>query len=306
MLVAWLLGCTQTYTGVDEACPESVRGESFGTDGAVEFFTRGSCYRRLAGLPSFEITEAAETATVRHVTYMVVNQQTTSTEDPTKSGYTGAEIWDRLADAGSTDVTSTNSLLWYGVVGPEFDPYPADPVARVDAWMAEPLVRQVFLQPSLRAAGYSYRDGYNEFVILADLPPSQHTNTPIVYPVDGQTDVPTSWTPVTDETSPVGEPVGYPITITVGDDGQLETDENPPDLRIISATLTGPEGEVTTRIWGAGNTAADLPYTAAILPYEPFAADADYTLTARVTWLETYEDVEVTFHTASAADDTDE
>lgn len=306
MLVAWLLGCTQNYTGVDEACPESIRGEGFGSDDATEFFTRASCYRRLAGLPSFEITEAAQKATTRHVTYMLINEVATSDEDATRSGYTGADVWARLADAGSTDVTSTNSLLWYGVLGPGVDPYPADPVARVDAWMAEPLVRQVFLQPALRAAGYAYRDGYTELVVLADLPPSQHTNAPIVYPVDGQTDVPPSWTPVTDETFPAGQAVGYPITVTVGDDGELDADENPPDLRIISATLTGPEGEVATRIWGAGNTPYDMPYTAALLPYEPLTPDADYSLAARVTWLDRFEDVDITFHTGGAVGDTDE
>jgi hypothetical protein len=311
VLALWLAGCTPDYTNVDDACPDHIYGESFGADGAVEFFTRASCYRRLAGLPSFEITEAAQKATSRHVSYMTVNEVVTADEDPTLSGFTGADPWARLADAGSVDVTSTNSLLWYGVLGPPFpehDPYfPADGPERVDRWMSDPIFRQVILQPSLRAAGFTNRDqnpddalpGYTEVLVLAELPPSGRSNTPILYPVDGQVDVPREWVPEYTNGITAGQTVGYPITITVGDDGLLPHDENPPDLRGISSTLTGPSGDVAVKTWGSANTVFDMPYTISFIPYEPLEPDADYTFEARIHWTSKYGDVSSTFHTAA-------
>jgi len=310
VLAMSLLGCVKTYTNVEDACDDPVRGESLGSDGAVELFGRASCYRRLAGLPEFEITEAAQTAAVRHVSYMIVNEETTAGEDPSRSGYTGADPFERLADAGSTDVTSANSLLWHSVFGPAFDPYPAEPVERVDRWMSDPLFRQALLQPSIRAAGYSQRDvdaddglpGYSEMLVIAELPPSERSNRPIVYPVDGQDDIPPSWIPEYDGGITAGATVGYPITVTVGDDGALPYDENPPDLRAVNATLTGPSGDVTLKTWGVENTIFDMPYTVSFIPYEPLESNAEYTFEARVNWSGKYEDVTSTFHTSGGSD----
>ena len=116
---------------------------------------------------------------------------------------------------------------------------------RIDFWFPEPAVRQSYLQPAWVGGGD--KEGPPEvdperriaYVnLFYQVPVLEHQANPVIFPKDGQEDVPTSFEALWDATATFGMgQLGYPITVTVGSQGD-------PNIQVRSSTLSGPDGNV--------------------------------------------------------------
>jgi hypothetical protein len=302
-----LAGCIGEFATVDEACKDGVDGAKHAPAEIGEAVQRFVCHRRVAGIGGGRIDKHVQEAATAHADYLVENgiPMDWASEDPSLPGFTGRDDWERLAAAGQDDVSYESTGIWVLLISEEVDFYPAETMPeRIDLWMGDPYLRQIVLQPSMEAVGLAHVEDLWYGTVVYALPPDQHGGSPLVYPSDGQTEVPTSWTPVgiaNDGLAP-GVPIGFPITVTVsGDEEDWYGAANEFNLQVASPILEGPDGEVPARFIGAGTVEpTPFPYTATLVPDAPLAPDTEYTFTATVTWGEDLDkDVEVTFRTAS-------
>ncbi|MFT4624625.1 MAG: hypothetical protein ACI8PZ_003284 [Myxococcota bacterium] len=314
-----LVGC-QDFTSLEEACHDVVPGEgSINNADSVNGLGRVNCYRRLAGLGRGRVQKHAQAAVESHVKYVEANQpdfDRVEFEQSTVPGYTGYDVFDRLDAADYVfDNTAFDMGLW------EFSfSYPAEVFTgmpdMIDYLAADPYTRQIFLQPSWLASGLATSTYEPEFgidfmnlVVVYEYPATQRAENPVVYPKDGQVQVPTSHL-VDDPTDPLcGQLVGYPITITVGSNlaprGGLGA-SNPYGLEVLNAGLHGPDGPIPVDVRAPGDTdraGTGLVYTVAITPKEELSPGAEYTMDAAIKWIDGDKDVSATFRTASAAPD---
>ncbi|MBT3223825.1 MAG: hypothetical protein HN348_32555, partial [Proteobacteria bacterium] len=228
LLFSLIVGCEKPTT-IDEACPKRTPGENKVSAEAAETLQRINCYRKLAGLSSGKAHPAVTEVSKAHVAYMEANGFDASmfssdlwmAEEPTAEGFTGEDIWKRLHYKGFKSDNSLEFGAWLlGAISP------LRRSAMVDYWVQEPKVREMFLQPGWRGAGYAELPApgesknqmyYTELDVVYRFPSSAHSAQPIVYPVHNQVDVPTqisTFGALTDYDTEL-EHVGYPITVTV-------------------------------------------------------------------------------------------
>jgi len=108
----------------------------------------------------------------------------------------------------------------------------------------------------------------------------------IVYPVNGQLDVPVDFNSDTEWPDPAPEHglVGYPVTVTVASTGYASLNGvNPFDIQVESASLIGPDGEVDYLLLEPSND-NHIYYMACLLPTSPLAYGATYEADICVSW----------------------
>lgn len=301
-----IVGCTESepydpYIRVDEACPETVEGENFMRQrGTEQMMRRISCYRQFVGLGPATVGEDVQAAAYAHALYLQENYiLVPDTEhyfegnvkelfEEFKTGmkhHTGLRVVDRLRYQDPT-LKPLEIGVWDLFLS-ETDP------ERADVLMSIPWLRDIMFQPVWIGGGYAevygpdIRAGY--FNIVYDIPPAERVDDPIVFPKNGQVDVPISWDarPLI-ASNPLAwqAEIGYPITIAVGSK-QISSGENPNRLELLWRELIGPDGqELQTSIaeprqyaWGP------MRNTLVIAPRDPFEIGATYTLRAEIRWL---------------------
>lgn len=275
-----------SFQTVDDACPKNFKGDNLGSDEAQAVVGRINCYRRLAGLDKGNLDDGVTAAVESHSFYMESNGTQSGLEDPSKSGYTGETVWDRFTAHEYTYPTVTGVYVWELVGDKSGVPLGARDL--IDEWWIPNIYfRQAMLQPSWVASGFSEVNvDVVHMVVVHDLPARESADQPIVYPADGQLDVPTSvyWTsdPSIRDFSQ-GQLVGFPITLIVGGDTYADPAIDPYQLQLMSASLSGPGGtEPIVTSTPADNEA--LRSAVAIIPQNPLEPGETYTLSYNLRW----------------------
>jgi uncharacterized protein YkwD len=295
-------GCRPEFATVDEACHDHVPGQARESEVAIDAIHRVNCYRRVARMARGSVDYRMSAAAEAHARYVEANgvPGDFTTEEPGQPNFSGATPFDRIEaqdyDLGEGYAQSIG--FWEGVFYRQ-----EDPATHADEWMEDPYSRQGVLQPAWKDAGYGISATYAVLDILYDFPTSIHIVNPVLYPADGQEDVPTEvvwW--VEDGVVPLNRTVGFPVTITVGSD-VADSDlyhDNPFDLILLDSTIEGPDGEVSHYVLVPESTPYALLFTVALIPRDPLEPDTEYTATARVNWnAGSAKEVTTTFSTAA-------
>jgi hypothetical protein len=298
--VVWVVllasGCA-SYDSVEDACPNHVTGERHGSPEADELFQRVSCYRRYVGLDKANIHRRVDDATAAHASYLTENETLSTTgqwttETPGEPGFTGANAFERLEDAGYLGLDPSSAFVWEVLTRvDEVGSYSE----HIDELMVDPFVRDVLLAPAWEGAGYAEGldpalGAFAYWNIVLYFPSGARATRPVTYPQDGQTGLPTSWSPP-DPADPAlaGVPplAGFPVTLTFGSSQISANGTNPLDVLVTSSTLTGPEGQVDHQILLPGLYSLGVNWSTAILvPLEPLQPGATYTVVADVSWID--------------------
>lgn len=280
-------GSKATPVWVDESCRTLDIGDDGASDDQRAGLERANCYRGALGLDNLTLHPALNIAAQQHAEYMANNAELTHEEDRDAEGYTGQWPWDRAEAAGYDWVTgSISEVVSYGY-GPE---------GAVDGWMNSVYHRIPFTSPEVIETGFGLQDRYASMTFVSPFPYAE--DSAVLYPADGQQDVPLRFDSDTEVPDPAPDAgtVGSPITVTVGASTAPGTDQNPFVLVLRSASLSGPDGDVEL-IELVPDDDAGLFNTVALLPAEPLTADSDYTVEAKITWAGNEETVTGTFHT---------
>jgi hypothetical protein len=306
------------YETIDDACPDHVKGQRFLKPGIQDMLPRINCHRRYVGLAPVQVTRGIQDAIDAHATYLDQNQvlepasphyaQTAADlfdERPEWSFFTGTDSYARLYNAHAIDETAPYTV-WQVFVG---DVSTLNTDRQFDFWG----FRDVAFQPLIIGGGYAeitpttgVTSAYMNLIFA--LPANRRIDVPVVYPKDGQTDVPISFASPYAAAGVAGDPLavrsvtGYPITVTVGS-YETQGDANPYDLRVYTATLTGPEGELElvnalpgNYPWGSNLSTAAF---ASVYPLQP---GATYTFEADLSWnAKPHKHVVTTFTTADTS-----
>lgn len=169
------------------------------TDGAVTVVAQINQFRRLAGLAPVEFDATLSQGGREHALYLSRNSKDPSVQrlgahaqSPDLPGYT---------TAGAK--AARNSDISFG----------RPPEACVGAWMATLYHRVPLLRPNLKRVGV----GYEGDIVVADLISGMEgeVNASVVYPGDGQTQVPMEFGAEIPSPVPPNAPgpAGYPITL---------------------------------------------------------------------------------------------
>lgn len=309
LAIAGLIGlgaCGPTFESVDDACPDAVEGEDLLEADRVDTVRRWVCYRRFLGLPDGRVTRAVQASAAQHAAYLAARPlgeedgtraRRLRQDDADAEDFVGTTPADRLEASGASSGTRNERLGSWGIVvdrGP-------------DAMIAIPWAREPLLQPRWNGLGLAPLDppdgsfeAYAE--VLAPVPAGRFGARPIVYPRDGQGDVPTDYDPS------VGLPFdplddrdlrGFPITITF-DAGDDQVGLNPLGIALTDVVLEGPDGPVpaTVLVPGDGGGLSQHRTTAIVSADAPLQPDARYELRAQATWLAGEEALRVRFVTA--------
>ncbi|HMV66326.1 MAG TPA: hypothetical protein PKA64_05710 [Myxococcota bacterium] len=304
-------GCARGAT-VDDACPPSVQGPVGDVDPAAkEALLRVQCHRRFVGLPAGRATASAQLAADSHATYLELNDVLSGTtsgravfdELPGSRGFTGVSLGERLLAAGAVTEGQTFGA-WEALL--------PDALTGADDWFRDPYVRDALLQPGWAGAGVSHvpvTGGAAAYInVVYDLPSNRRVTAPILYPRDGQVDVPTTFSTYGlpgDPLSAAGGAVGFPITITVGST-LVEGRDNPYQLRVDAASVIDADDGTVLELIIVEPTA--LPFvvvssTAILAPIEPLLPGHAYEIDAEVSWNMGAHRVRGGFRTASGSDE---
>ena len=180
-------------------------------------------YRAIAGVPAVELNSYLTRAAQNHADYIILNADDPSTfanphgEARGHPGFTGIgptarvnAIWPEYADYLSyIHGPASEAMHWL-----------SNPVKSVDGLIDAPYHRIILLEADLELAGYGISTGKQKVDVFDFLgrkdSPAGKIQVPLVYPGDGQTDVPIDWNGA-EAPSPlpagVRLPVGYPITL---------------------------------------------------------------------------------------------
>lgn len=309
-LVSWLglatlVGCAN-YETVDDACSNGVRGERHGSAEAVELIGRISCYRRFVGLDRADIDKRVTEAVVSHATYLSVNQVMSTgapwqSESASVGGYTGDSATARLVASGFLIEGVSDAFVWELLLTGFEDRTRTE---LVDELMIDPIARDALLAPAWEGSGYEpFTDPVAGAFAYANIvlayPSGSHTTRPIVYPQDGQTDLPTSWPGAS--VAGFGGATGFPITFTMGSSQIVAASTNPLEVRVLGSTITGPSGPVPHTVLLPGPYASGVNWSTAVLvPTDPLEPDSVYTVEAELAWIDVASHTEeLTFSTAA-------
>lgn len=321
LIVGLLAGACRAGNGtatIDEGCQASLDGEGQ-LGGSPDVLRRVDCYRGYLGLPHMKVAATVQTAAENHAAWMetndvlgedpkvtVLNWNGIVAEDDNSEGFSGVSAFQRNVATGTTSASESSSTVW-GLFRFEAE---VDP----DLWIQDPYVRDAMFQPRILGVGEATvtlggaRRAYTD--VFALVPSTARVNRPIVYPKDGQRDVPASWTglwPRWEDHLSDGGVIGFPITLTMSCDQQDRAPLNPFALKVESATVTGEDGAEVDLLVAipAGNFAPRLRTSVILAPRAPLTADQEYTVDARVTSLCGTTTVHTTFRTAAGPVDTD-
>lgn len=309
LLMLILSACLPSFETVEEACDGKVPGSKNAPEQAIDAMARVSCYRRLTKLTRARIEPRLQEASEAHNLY--TRAQATEEalaawtfffeEEAGQPHYTGVTVYDRAEAAGYPVANDGGLGVW------QFE-YLDDQSAtdRIDFWFPDPDVRQSYLQPAW--VGGAYAAGPSDHVpdsmlanmeIFYQIPTLDHAGTPVTYPVDGQREVHTSYEPIDPSSFGYGlGELGYPITVTVGST-TAGSGENPHELEVHRAVLTGPTGELLLLTAIPGEHPL-LRYTVAFVPELPLEANTEYNFSAELSWTDQpNRNIDLTFTTGS-------
>ncbi|MEZ4238314.1 MAG: hypothetical protein R3F59_19610 [Myxococcota bacterium] len=294
MLLLTALACAR-YDSVDDACRD-LPGASGAPAEAAEVIGRIDCYRRFAGADGARIVPDVQEAAEAHAAWLARHGTPHGAdwraEAPDTRGFTGADALERLYTSGYLVRDVGTAFVWElllplggGYTRPEL----------VDAHLADPFLRDLFLAPGWEAAGYAEgvdpggaRFGYLE--VVTTFPSGTHSLRPVVYPADGQTGVPPAWR-VQDPGDPaladLPDVAGFPVSFTFGSNTFGSGSDNPLEVDVLRSELRGPGGLVPHRIVLPGADAAGRNRaTAALVPEAPLQPDAEYTWEVALSWVD--------------------
>ncbi len=233
--------------------------------------TAVNAYRAAAGVPPVAMDPSLSKGCREHAAYMVENRGKPQLysinahhQDPTLPGATpeGAACG-RAAD-----------------LYPNID----DPVHAVHGWMASVYHRRPIIAPNVQTVGIGYaplpaggRFAFALQFVWGSAPPSAF---PVVYPANGQVDVPVDM--VREEPNPIPPPVvfaGHPITLNFPAYEPLTG---------ASATLVDGAGQPVPFFFSSPEQPAskynDQPGIVALIPKEPLKTSTRYTAMITATW----------------------
>ncbi len=280
MLILFLTSCLSepeapVYVRLEDACGTSEFGYDTPSTEAQSALEQSNCYRNLVGLQPGVLHPALDEAAQSHADYMQARGQLTHQQSAGTSGYTGDWVWDRMEFAGYPLEAGRS---WGEVVA-----YGYDPVAAVDGWVQSVYHRIPFTTPSWKEVGFGQAGLFSAMGIVTYWP--AETDSAVIYPVDGQLDVPTTFQ--SDEEWPDPAPdhgaVGTPITVTVGSPNTTSSSDNPYDLELLEWQVSGPMGEVDAIVL-TPNDDAYLGNTIALVPTDPLEPLADYAVEISISW----------------------
>ncbi|MBK9645693.1 MAG: CAP domain-containing protein [Deltaproteobacteria bacterium] len=259
---------------VDDACTEDNFGDPGASEAALEAIYRANCYRNLLGLDLGVLNANLNTAAQAHADYMQQNKTLDHSEQAGKPGYTGDQVWDRAEAAGRA--------LGAGESIGEVISQGSSPSEAVDGWVNSVYHRSPFTSPEWISAGFGQAGNYSSMTTLHAFPNS--FEEAVIYPVHGQVDVPASFN--SDQEFPDPAPnaglVGPPITVTIAS-SDYRGGWNWFDAQLLSASLTGPDGEEAL-ITLLPDDDQYLGTMIALLPERPLTPGATYTAKLSVTW----------------------
>jgi len=223
--------------------------------------------RARAGLPPVKLDDRLDAAAAAHSYYWLFNQARPSqkglgihTETPGTPGFSGATVYERGTQFGWHDGPMGEDITHRG--GPE---------AAVSDWVDSVYHRFPILRPDLRVIGYA--DAAMAGLPIEDMEfgfaPSGVNARPVVYPADGQADVPASFDDnELPDPVPTGGPrvTGYPITVTF---------DRYSSVQVSSFTLSGPSGPVGYVFTLPPGDSTEN--SASLLPGAPLQVGARYT-----------------------------
>jgi hypothetical protein len=268
-------------------------GYSTPTDDAQRALEQTNCYRNLMGLARGRLHPELDDAAQAHAEYMAALGTITHQESASESDFTGEWVDDRMEAAG---YPLEGGHMWSEIVA-----WGHDPEGAVDAWMSTVYHRIPFTLSTWTHQGFGQTGDYSSMSFVTPFPDG--VRAAIIFPADGQSDVPVDFDSDTETPDPAPDHglVGYPITVTVGSDKTHGTDAyNPYDLRLVDAVLWGPGGEEVD-ILTLDPTTDDLIYAmAAVIPVEPLAPESTYEAELTVDYAGTTETLLTEFTTAAA------
>lgn len=185
---------------------------------AAKMLKRINAIRKLAGLDDVTLDDPLSAGCRAHAQYLVVNARRPETqglgvhrEDPKLPGY--SPLGDRAAKASDIAIG-------------DFEPTNA-----LDGWMATLYHRVPILDPGLKKVGFGCARGSRlGWVTVLDIASGREKSlrlVPVLWPVDGQMDVPLHFPPGGEIPNPIPEDAtgraGYPITAAFPRDAPLKS-----------------------------------------------------------------------------------
>ena len=286
--LALLSACSSEGKG-DEACSADVYGYDCPTAEARAALDRANELRDLAGLGPFLLDPLLDQASQAHADWMAGNGTLDHYEVPGSDGYTGDWVWDRMEAAGYP--------LEMGHGWSEVVAFGTGPAASVDNWVGSVYHRISFMSPEVEAAGFGINGSYAGMAFVTPYPDSGRAA--VLFPGDGQTDVPTSF----DSNAEIPDPVegkgvvGYPISVSVGAATAGADSTNPYSLSLVDAVVTGPDGELELVLLDPSVDEYMFNMVAAV-PTSPLQANATYEVELTVNWSGSEETLTGSFTTA--------
>lgn len=293
-----LVACAPQSDSIEEGCSEELAGAEYLGDTPPTLIERLNCHRTYLGLWQVGVNPRIQEATDAHLGYLakydalspeseIYEPQRAALlrESRELAGSYGASPLDRMVNSGA--ISFVDLLTEAGVWGwPILDP-PEEP----DRFFDNPYVREFAFQPGLQGVGLAIGTvsdqtfGYMDAV--ASVPSGSNTNAPIVYPKDGQTDVPTSFRDVhAFGTDPLNrtEPWGYPITLTVSTWENTSDVYDPFTINVGQASLKAEDGQVIpiTVVEPSVFLPMSLRTTVVVLPNLSLKPDTTYELSITI------------------------
>jgi hypothetical protein len=289
---------------------------------------RIQCHRRLVGLPAGKVTTEAQIAAEAHGTYLEMNEVLSDAnalgsalyiESAGGEAFNGQTAGDRLERTGAVG-QGAEWETWERVLLATDDP---DELFR-DPWSREALLQPAWIGAGVDVIPYPIPDPILDpadtpaeeddalevdrlYINLVYAMPSYKAMIrPLVYPTDGQLDVPTSYTPSGDPDNPlaVATEIGFPITISVGSD-RLSGGSNPYQLALGASRMVDEDGLVIDLVTmnPQSSRSGDLRTSVVLAAREPLRPGVVYDLEASVTWNLRSAQVRTSFRTALPGDE---
>lgn len=240
----------------EQGRPEDQRGMILAT------LARINVHRRRAGLTPVVLDSGLSPACFAHARYLLLNSHDPSThglgmheENPKLPGYTA-----------EGQRTGKRSVVASGM----------PPPSAVADWMATFYHRIPFLEPRLGRVGIGFvRGGPQGWVTVIDVSAGVGLESVLLFPADGQKDVPSAWQPTAADRKALpdaaGRKVGYPITLTFPAGKKV---------RQVEALLTAEGKEVASWLLTAERFETVPSNSVCVLPRQPLRAGTTYTVRA--------------------------
>ena len=274
----------------DGMCSETSVDSDEASSAAMEAIERTNWYRSMMEIEAGTLDPVLNKASQAHADYMACHETISHQQDGDEDGFSGEWVWDRMEAAG---YPMEAGHLWSEVIAEGYSATEA-----IDGWVASVYHRIPFTQPYWIEAGFGLTDRYGAMAIVTPYPDGPRSG--VIYPVDGQTDVPIDFNSDWEipDPDPVRGVVGHPITVTVSAETTSGGIEDPYGLRLLEAVLSGPSGAEITVVAVDPSDDPNLFTMAAMWSVEPLEPSTEYDAVMTVEWDGGQETYVTTFTTA--------